>query len=99
MFEGDLINGEINGKGKIFFEDGSYYIGQWKKGLRNGKGTTYYSNGNIQYEGDWRNGKNEGKGIFYYNNGDRSMGDYYNDRPIGKHAYLTKNGEVLTNYY
>ena len=35
----------------------------------------------------------------YYNNGNRSMGDYSNDKPIGKHVMLTKNGEVKTFNY
>jgi hypothetical protein len=41
----------------------------------------------------------EGKGIYYSNDGGRMMGDYLNGEPIGKHAVLTKNGEVKTNYY
>ncbi len=35
----------------------------------------------------------------YYNSGDRRMGDYSNDKPIGKHAMLTKYGEVKTLNY
>ena len=35
----------------------------------------------------------------YYNNGDRMMGDYYNDKPIGKHVTLTRDGEVKINNY
>jgi len=34
-----------------------YFIGKYKNGLRNGKGTLYYSNGNIKYEVDYMNGK------------------------------------------
>ena len=41
----------------------------------------------------------EGNGIYYYNNGDREMGDYSNDKPIGRHALLTRNGEVKTVNY
>ena len=41
----------------------------------------------------------EGKGIKYYNNGDRRMGDYSDDKPIGKHVTLIKNGEVETKNY
>ena len=36
----------------------------------------------------------EGKGIFYFSNGDRRMGDFLNNKKIGKHVTLTKNGEV-----
>ena len=46
-----------------------------------------------------KNDKFEGKGIEYFNNGDRRMGDYYNDKPIGKHVILTKNGDVRIENY
>ena len=46
-----------------------------------------------------RNDKFEGKGIKYFSNGDRRMGDYYNGKPIGKHAKLTKNGDVKIENY
>ena len=35
----------------------------------------------------------------YYNDGNREMGDYYNDKEIGKHVMLTRNGEVKTYNY
>ena len=35
----------------------------------------------------------------YYTNGNREMGDYLNDKKIGKHITLTNNGEILTNIY
>ena len=37
-------------------QNGKYYIGQYQNGLRNGKGTLYHSNGNIEKEGKWLNG-------------------------------------------
>ena len=94
------INNKINNQ-EIKYKDGRY-IGEVVNGLAEGKGI-FYANiepfkGNI-YEGDFRNGLNEGKEIYYYNNGDRSMGDYYNGNPIGKHVMLTRNGEVkIINY-
>ena len=51
-----------------YHESGNYYIGQWKNGLRNGKGIEYYANGNIKYDGDWINDKREGNGKYYYKN-------------------------------
>ena len=35
----------------------------------------------------------------YYQNGDREMGDYLNGKKIGKHAFLTVNGEVRSEDY
>ena len=43
-------------------EEGEYYIGQFKNGLRNGKGTDYYQNGDILYDGDFVDDKREGNG-------------------------------------
>ena len=37
MFEGDFINGKAEGNGKYIFEDGEYYIGPFKNGLKNEK--------------------------------------------------------------
>ena len=47
----------VEGNGKYIWEDGEYYIGQYKNGLFHGKGTEYYSNGKIMYEGDYINEK------------------------------------------
>ena len=52
-----------------------------------------------RYEGEFRNNKKEGRGIYYYSNGNREMGDYFNDKSIGKQVMLTKNNEVkIINY-
>ena len=54
---GYFINDKREGNGKYIFENGEYYIGQWKNGLFHGKGIYYYSNGNIKYDGDFINDK------------------------------------------
>ena len=67
-----------------------------------GKGIYYYNERpfiGARYEGDWRNDKKEGKGIYYFFNGDRIMGDYSNNKPIGKHVVLTENVEVKIKNY
>ena len=56
-YEGDFINDKYEGNGKYNWEDGEYYIGQWKNGKRYGKGKLYYKNGSIKYEGDWLDNK------------------------------------------
>ena len=53
MFEGDYINDKTEGNGKDYYEDGEYYIGQFKNGYSHGKGIYYYANGNIKYEGNF----------------------------------------------
>ena len=41
----------------LFFENGKYYIGQFKNNLKHGKGTLYYKNRKIEKEGNWINDK------------------------------------------
>ena len=52
-----------------------------------------------KYIGYTHNGLPERKGIYYFYNGDRRMGDYYDDKKIGKHVTLTSNGNVETEIY
>ena len=69
------------------------YVGQIINGLREGKGTYYFNNGN-RYEGDWRNGNKEGKGIFYFNDGDKYKGNWKNDEREGKGIYFFNSGTI-----
>jgi hypothetical protein len=59
--EGDFVNNLLDGKGTMEWVEGSKlkgnkYIGEYKKGQRNGKGKYIYANGNI-LEGDFENDK------------------------------------------
>ena len=65
-----LINGynQLNINKMQDYPDGKY-IGEFKNGLREGKGIFYYNDG-ARYEGDYRNDKREGKGIYYFSNGE-----------------------------
>ena len=80
-YEQKILN--INNNDKIIYheeiyENGDKYEGDWKNGLKEGKGVYYYKNGN-RYEGDYQNDKREGKGIKYYKNGDKYEGDWKNN--------------------
>ena len=50
-------------------DNGSYYIGQFKNDLKNGKGVEYYKNGNIKYEGEFIDGKFDGNGKYFWEDG------------------------------
>lgn len=57
-----------HGHGKLVYDDGSYYIGQWCLGKMNGLGILYYSNGQKAYEGSWKENKFNGQGLIYNEN-------------------------------
>ena len=62
-YEGEYVNDKFEGNGKYTYGNGEYYVGEWKNGLRNGKGK-FYKNGNIRYEGDFANDKFKGNGKY-----------------------------------
>ena len=84
----------IEGKGKYIWEDGDYYIGEFKDGLKNGKGTSYYSNGKIKYEGNFLNNKFEGKGKYIFENGDYQIGEWKGGLKNGKGTEYYSNGKI-----
>ena len=47
MLEGEFVNDKINGKATEYYEDGTYFIGQWKDNLKHGKGKLYGKNGKV----------------------------------------------------
>ena len=88
-YEGDFVNGKIEGEGKYFSENGEYYIGQWSNGRQHGKGKMYYKNGNIRYEGDFINGKIEGEGKYISENGEYYIGQWLSGIQHGKGKHRT----------
>ena len=61
---------------KIYYKSGNYYIGEWKNGLKHGKGILYYENGNKLYDGNFIEDKFEGEGIYYYDNSDYYVNEF-----------------------
>lgn len=47
-----------------------------KTGMKNGKGTLFYGNGDW-YEGDWYKDMRHGYGKLFYNNGEYYSGSWY----------------------
>ena len=62
------INGLKHGQGKLIFEDGAFYEGEFKDDKMHGKGVLFYSPGHPAYEGDWSNDMFHGKGVLYNEN-------------------------------
>jgi hypothetical protein len=79
---GDLYIGEIDsndrfaGKGKIFYANGSKYIGNLHYGFPEGEGTLTYSDGS-RYVGSFRSGFTHGSGVMDYPDGSRIEGNWH----------------------
>lgn len=75
-YEGQIdAEGRRYGKGKIVWENGYEYEGDFVGDLRNGRGTMKYPNGN-KYVGDFYDNRRHGWAVFWYNNGVVEMGRY-----------------------
>ena len=92
-YEGDFHNDLYDGKGKYTFSNGEYYIGEWSKGERNGKGKEYYNDNKLRYDGDFVNGKYEGNGEYYFENEEYYIGQFLEGKRHGngKLFYKDKN--------
>ena len=57
IYEGELKDGVMSGKGKYTFKSGSYYVGEFNNDAPNGKGVYYFlkndQNKGDRYEGDY----------------------------------------------
>lgn len=90
-YDGELLNGKYHGFGTMKWTDGKKYVGEFKNGLRNGKGTFYFANG-CTYTGEYVNDKPNGYGTETFTNGDRYEGNYANGFRNGKGCYYYANG-------
>lgn len=85
----------VNGKGTATFLTGEVYTGQWKNGLRHGKGILIipsdYGNYNDKYEGYWKDDKQHGKG-FLRITPEEFNGTWVNGELNGKGSYLHFDG-------
>ncbi|BCP63452.1 hypothetical protein HO404_10150 [Streptococcus suis] len=60
-YEGYVVASKMNGQGKLTFENGDTYEGEFSNGIFNGKGT-YKSAQGWTYTGQFKNGYADGKG-------------------------------------
>ncbi len=88
----------INGFGKVIFENGDIYEGNWVNGKKEGKGTFTYTNIGI-YTGQYANDVRSGKGKFSFLNGDIYEGSWVDDKIQGQGTYTFKSGETYIGQY
>ena len=91
-YEGEYINGELNGKGKVY-TDKIIFEGEFKNRNRNGKGKRYNINGELKFEGEYLyNCKRRGKA--YVNNKLEFEGEYFLNKKWNGKGY-DENGNII----
>lgn len=79
-------------KGRYYFSSGDWYMGEWKKGIREGQGMYFYANGD-RYIGEFKSNKMNGLGTIYYSDGRKYEGEWMNGRASGQGTMYLETGE------
>ena len=80
-YEGEFKNGEFDGQGTFFLNNGDKYIGEWKNGLQEGHGIYTSADTKFSFNGEWKKGKRM-MGITKYSDGKIVSEIYVNDKKI-----------------
>lgn len=101
MYIGRLLDGKMIGVGSYIFQPGedddssinTEYIGNFVNGVREGRGSFTFSNGN-EYIGNFKANKSDGIGRIKYNNGDEYLGNWIDGRKEGLGIYTWSDGYI-----
>lgn len=91
VYEGDIVDGEPNGQGKMTWDDGTVYVGGFKDGYFDGQGTMTWSDGE-KYVGGFKNGKRNGQGTYTFADGDKYVGGFKDGKFEGQGTYFYADG-------
>ena len=76
------------GTGEYIFTNGDKYIGEWRDGSFDGKGTLTWSFGD-QYSGEWKDGSRTGLGTYTWANGKQYSGKWKDGIRDGEGTYTS----------
>jgi len=100
IFEGEYLNGELYGKGKIIKDFSTFmnkyiyiYEGGFFNGKKHGKGKEYKNN-ELIFEGEFIKDERNGKGKEYFKNKLRFDGEYLNNKKWSGKGY-DENGNII----
>ncbi|KAG7360925.1 MORN repeat-containing protein [Nitzschia inconspicua] len=82
-----------HGKGKMIYDNGREYEGDWKGGRWHGFGKWKNPNGDY-YEGKFVYDARHGSGVYRWRNGNEYKGDFHEDKRQGKGIFNFANGNV-----
>jgi hypothetical protein len=100
-YRGDLVNGLLQGQGRVDYPNGSRYAGQFDKGQWHGQGEWHGSNGEV-YRGQFQQGLFDGQGTLT-TSGNSYTGGFKLGRRDGegtlKEGGMTYRGEFKADQY
>ena len=96
-------DGQVHGRAKVIFPDGTVYVGEHQHAKKHGKGKYTFADGDV-YDGEWQHGKRHGKCKYTYASGNFELGFYVDNKDSGEgvkftkdrqQAWLLKDGKVV----
>jgi len=96
LYDGYMLNDQYHGYGVLRYPSKVIkYAGNWRKGLKDGFGSSYDTKGNRIYEGQYSNNKRHGYGKLYSSNGIvRYEGEFRNNQFNGNGKLVYENGNI-----
>lgn len=83
VYEGDMVNGVIQGQGRMLWNNGDSYEGSFQNGLFHGQGLMVGVGGS-SYEGQFAEGAITGIGTMVYSDDEQYTGEFQYSRKHGK---------------
>jgi hypothetical protein len=80
------------------FPDGDQYVGEWRDGKPNGRGTATFSNGE-KYVGEFRDGAQNGQATYTWPDGRKYVGEMKNGLRDGQGTYTWPDGSKYVGEY
>lgn len=100
-YEGQWVNDQQQGKGKMTWNDGRSFDGSFDKGLFHGHGRMEWktSQGIMFYDGDYVKDEKQGRGKFVWPDGRAYDGEWHGGQRHGRAAYTNVQGVTKTGRF
>ena len=92
-YEGEFRKDKKCGKGKIWFESGDIYEGEFSDNKFNGYGHYIWAKNKHEYKGNYLNGKFNGEGFYKWGENEYYNGEYVNGIKEGEGELSFKDGK------
>lgn len=92
--EGNWKLDEMHGKCKLFYKNGTTFVGKYRYGVRNGKGIYTWPDGST-YEGHYKNHNRHGQGVMKFSSGVTYEGSFVDDERHGQGKLTWDNGDTF----
>ncbi|CAM3946443.1 C13 family peptidase [Ectopseudomonas alcaliphila] len=82
QYRGEIVDGLLQGPGRLDYRNGSWFVGQFKDGMLEGSGE-WQGPGGEHYLGEFHEGMFHGQGTLTYSDGSRYQGGFERNRFSG----------------